>query len=81
MADQPSIKDQSHSGVPAASPPWVCTACGEVHRGTVQPSLDPRWAIARCTSCRKRGLMAHESFAPAAVKGARSPSTSRRTTR
>jgi DNA-directed RNA polymerase subunit RPC12/RpoP len=39
---------------------WSCTRCGETFRGVPEPSLDPRWAFARCKACGKRVVVVRE---------------------
>jgi hypothetical protein len=71
-----------HGGASSeASSRWICTACGEIHRGEVQPSLDPRWSIARCPACRKKTFMEREFTAADAPGDADPSSASRRTIR
>lgn len=36
-----------------AKAPWVCINCQAPLSGDSQPSMDPRWRLARCWRCKK----------------------------
>jgi hypothetical protein len=56
-AEPPEARSEARS--PVGWTHWMCSACSAGYAGTPEPSLDPRWGIARCPACHQRVPMAN----------------------
>lgn len=36
---------------------WVCVECGDKPKGETQPSVDPRWRLGRCSTCKNKSAI------------------------